>query len=129
MTKKDCQVCFSAGEILFTEGDEGDEAYILDKGSISLSKKGHLRVVVAEIIRDGMFGMMPLIDGLPRQYTATARKNSVCTVVSKEKFAKALSSQDPMIRAAIYYLTKSLREATTRLTNGGVLNVEEGDMK
>lgn len=126
---KDLTVSFSEGEIIFREGDVGEVAYIIDSGSVELSKKGRMRVAVAEILRDGMFALLPLVDNLPRQYTATAREETTCTVITREAFEKHLSASDPAVRAVVHYLTRSLREATDRLAAGGSVDFQRGDTR
>ena len=120
---------FEAGEIIFREGDLGDVAYVIEEGSVQLSKKAKMRTSVVEIVRDGAFALLPLIDNLPRQYTATARQDTVLSVLTREAFEKRLSTCDPSIRAVVHYLTRSLRQATDRLMGGGVLDQSNGDMR
>ncbi len=119
---------FEAGEVIFREGETGDVAYIVESGSVQLSKKSNMRMSVVEIIRDGAFALLPLIDNLPRQYTATARQDTVLSVLTRDAFEKRLSTCDPSIRAVVHYLTRSLRQATDRLVGGGVLEHSRGDM-
>lgn len=124
---KDLIVTFKKGEIIFKEGEEGNVAYIVDKGSVELSKKGRMHKAVAEIVRDGIFALLPLIDNQSRQYTAVAREDTVCTVITQESFEKHLSASSPVVRAAVHYLSRSIREATERMASGGVLDADRGD--
>lgn len=119
---------FEAGEVIFREGEIGDVAYIVESGSVQLSKKSNMRMSVVEIIRDGAFALLPLIDNLPRQYTATARQDTVLSVLTRDAFERRLLTCEPSIRAVVHYLTRSLRQATDRLVGGGVLDHSRGDM-
>lgn len=118
---------FKTGDVIFEEGDAGECAYILDSGSIELSKTHNGRVLVTEIVRQGMFGILPLIDSKPRQFAAIARSNVTVTLVSKHAFAKRMESSDPVVQAVMRLLTKSFRESTDRLSQGGILNEDNGD--
>jgi|GEM_PF-2291342 len=118
---------FQSGDVLFKEGEDSNTGYIVLSGSIELSKRGHMKVDVAEIVRDGFFGLLPMIDGKPRNYTAKAREKTVCMVIPRQVFLKLLNNSDPIIQAALHNLTRSLRQATSRLTTGGVLDHSRGD--
>ncbi len=126
---KKTRLIFDAGDIIFREGEPGEVAYLVEKGSVQLSKRDTHKSAVVEIIRDGIFALLPLVDNLPRQYTATAREETILTVVSRSAFEKRLSDCDPAIRAVVHYLTRSLREAGDRLTSGGVLDTKRGDTR
>ncbi len=134
MTKSSCvrngeELVFETGDIIFKEGEEGDVAYIIEQGSVQLTKKLKTKVSVVEILRDGAFALPPLIDNYPRQYTATARERTVLSIITRECFEKRFNSCDPAIQAVVHYLTRSLRQATERLMNGGVLEHKRGDMR
>ena len=127
--KKEDKLVFEAGDVIFREGEKGDVAFIIEQGSVQLTKKHKAKVSVVEILRDGAFALPPLIDNFPRQYTATAREHTVLSIITREGFEKRFSKSDPAIQAVVHYLTRSLRQATNRLMNGGVLEHKSGDMK
>lgn len=121
------QAHFEEGEVIFREGEESELAYMLISGSVALAKTTQFRLSVAEIIREGFFGLLPMIDGLPRNYTATAREKTTCLVIPEEVLHKLLNQSDPMLKAIVNHLTRSLREASSRLAGGGVIDPTRGD--
>ena len=128
-TKNGEKLVFEPGDIIFREGEKGDVAFIIEQGSVQLTKKLKTKISVVEILRDGAFALPPLIDNYPRQYTATAREPTVLSIISRECFEKRFSNCDPVIQAVVHYLTRSLRQATDRLMTGGVLEQKNGDMR
>ena len=61
------------GERVFREGDDADAAYIIESGSIEISKSVQDDNVVIGVIPPGeMFGEMALIDDQTRSGTARA---------------------------------------------------------
>lgn len=64
---------FKPGETIFSEGDKGDQMYVIRKGEVEIERDGK---IVETLSAGGIFGEMALIDGSPR--AASARAKSVC---------------------------------------------------
>jgi CRP/FNR family cyclic AMP-dependent transcriptional regulator len=60
---------FSAGDVIFEQGEPGDNMYVVHEGSVAL-KDGNR--VVDTVGAPGLFGEMALIERDPRALTATA---------------------------------------------------------
>ena len=79
---------FKTKEIIIEEGSPGDCAYIIEKGSVEVSKitlNGE-KLVLGVLEKSEIFGEMGLIDGLPRSATVTALEDCVMSVCSQETF-------------------------------------------
>ena len=81
-------VDFKKGEDIIEEGTLGDCAYIIEQGSVEVSKlTPHGEKQTLGILEESeIFGEMGLIDGLPRSATVTALEDSVVCVFTKETF-------------------------------------------
>ena len=79
---------FKKGEDIIEEGTLGDCAYIIEEGSVEVSKLSPHREkqVLAVLEKSEIFGEMGLIDGLPRSATVTALEDCVVCVFTKETF-------------------------------------------
>ena len=79
---------FKTKEIIIEEGKPGDCAYIIEKGSVEVSKiaPNGEKLVLGILEKSEIFGEMALIDGLPRSATVTALENCVLSVCTKETF-------------------------------------------
>lgn len=64
---------FKPGETIFSEGDKGDQMYVIRKGEVEIERDGKIVETLSAV---GIFGEMALIDGSPR--AASARAKSVC---------------------------------------------------
>jgi len=79
---------FKTKEIIIEEGSPGDCAYIIEKGSVEVSKitlNGE-KLVLGVLEKSEIFGEMALIDGLPRSATIIALEDCVLSVCTKETF-------------------------------------------
>jgi CRP/FNR family cyclic AMP-dependent transcriptional regulator len=72
-----------AGEIVFSEGDEGDRMYLVKKGKVSL-RRGH--TVIEKVGPRGMFGEMALLGGRPRSLTAVVESDCELVAIKSDHF-------------------------------------------
>jgi CRP-like cAMP-binding protein len=65
---------YQDGQIIFKEGDSGDWVYVVDSGSVELSKTiGDTKIVIEVLRREGdIFGEMAFIANISRTATASA---------------------------------------------------------
>ena len=64
-------ISFRPGEVIFREGDKGNEMYVVRSGEVDIELDGK---VLETLARGGIFGEMALIDGSPRAATASRPK-------------------------------------------------------
>ena len=79
---------FKKGEDVIVEGTLGDCAYIIEEGSVEVSKLSPNgdKQILGVLEKSEIFGEMGLIDGLPRSATVTALEDCVMSVCSQETF-------------------------------------------
>jgi CRP/FNR family cyclic AMP-dependent transcriptional regulator len=73
----------AAGDIVFKEGDAGDEMYGIVEGEIELRTPNK---IIATLGPDDVFGEMAVVDSSPRMATATATTDSVLAVIDRHRF-------------------------------------------
>jgi CRP/FNR family cyclic AMP-dependent transcriptional regulator len=74
---------YAANDFIFREGDPPRYMYIVLKGSVEVSTKSK----VIEIVREGKaFGMLSVLDDLPRTNTARALEPCELALLDKKKF-------------------------------------------
>jgi len=101
---------FRPGEVIFAEGDVGDEAYIIEQGAVEIAKKSGTAELVLSIVEPGeVIGEMALIDKTPRMATARAAKPSTLIVIHKDVFDKILGKTDAVVRVILSALLGRLR--------------------
>jgi CRP-like cAMP-binding protein len=105
---------YEAGKVIFSEGDPGDELFIVAKGTASASLRqpagGDIRLV--SFSPGTVFGELAVLDAGARSATVTADSELVCYALSAQDFA-ALSETSPAV--AIKLLANLARRMSHRL--------------
>ncbi len=98
-------ITFAAGETIFAEGQTGETAYLLKKGSVDvIVSKGSAAKVIGTLSEGEVFGEMCLIDPGPRSATIKAATHIECEVIRYEQVVGG-SQLDPLFTQE---LTKTL---------------------
>ena len=74
---------FKAGEVIFTEGSEGHEMFVVRKGQVALKIHGKILTTIEE---DETFGEMALIDRNTRSATAEAVTDCEVVPIDSRRF-------------------------------------------
>ena len=102
-----------SGQILFEEGDPGNEAYLVVDGEVEIFRKaGNRETVLATIGRGEVIGEMSLIDNQPRMASARTLAGTELVVISQESLTArldTLESADRVLRRLIDVLVDRLR--------------------
>jgi CRP-like cAMP-binding protein len=87
--------------MLFAEGEPGDELFIIQKGSIKITKiVDHKEVLLAMLKQGDILGEMALLEGKPRAASALAHEDCDVMVVNKANF-EMMSKIQPQLIARI----------------------------
>lgn len=99
------------GEIIFNEGDDGDSAYIIEKGRVEIFVGEDDTITPIAVLGVGeIFGEMAIIDSSTRAASARAIDNVELTIVSQEQLAERISLADPIVRLLISMLIQRSRD-------------------
>ena len=127
-------ITFKKGEDVIEEGTLGDCAYIVEQGSVEVSKltpHGE-KQVLGVLGKSEIFGEMGLIDGLPRCATVTALETCVLSICSKETFNNLADHNPESLLPIFKVLVRRLRSTHALVealqknigdNRGGSLNV------
>lgn len=74
---------YSAGSIIFQEGQPRDSMYVVQEGEVDLKVRGQ---VVETVGLDGFFGEMSLIEHGPRSATAIAKTDCSLVPINERRF-------------------------------------------
>ena len=114
LTKKN----FSAGSVIFRELEESDAMYIVEQGSVVISK--HVRddvdIVLTRFQRGDFFGEMGLFDTAPRSASANVESDSLLWRLDRAVFHD-IFSHHPEIAAKICYRLVTVFIDRLRATN------------
>ena len=91
-------------QVLFREGDPGDEMFIVRRGTILISKAvtGKVEQVLVRVEPADFFGEMSLFDGSPRSATAQAETDVALLILERESL-QAMTETVPRAAAAFFY--------------------------
>ncbi len=103
------------GTVFFQEGEPGGAMYILRSGAVALSKENN---IIDHIEAGEAFGVVSVLDRLPREVTATA--TSACSIWTiKSSDLHQLLADRPLLMHSIFRaLTSALRDHTQRAAMG-----------
>jgi CRP-like cAMP-binding protein len=84
--------------MIFSEGEPGEELYIIQKGAVKIAKIVDNNEVLLAVLRTGdIFGEMALLEAKPRAASAVAYEDSVVLAVNRANFERMISSQPQII--------------------------------
>jgi CRP-like cAMP-binding protein/thioredoxin reductase/ferredoxin-like protein FixX len=90
-----------AGEVILTENDEGEDVYVLRRGSMIVEKTIAGKPVFLSYLPAGSYvGEMALIDGTPRSATVRAAIRSEVIRLPGEAFARLLRRRPQLLQKA-----------------------------
>lgn len=101
---------YRAGDFVFTEGDPGDMVYIVETGSIAISKVVEGEEVAIATMKGGeLSGEMAILDGTKHMANARATEDSVVVTLPRDIFEKKLKTAEPFFRSLVQILVDNLR--------------------
>lgn len=111
---------FSKGQIIIEEGKTGDEFFILNTGSVHISRKtpDGDNIALADL-NAGMnifFGETALVSDDPRSATVTAIDDCTCLVLSSKKF-HSICKNEPLLGYRVLSVLARRMAKTIRETN------------
>ncbi len=107
-----------AGTVVFSEGDQGREMYVIQTGKVKIAK--HVRDMerVLAVLGDGeFFGEMAIINQKPRSATATAVEETKLLVIEPETFDDMVRGNSEIAIRLIKILASRLQLADEHIEN------------
>ena len=102
---------FKKGDVIFEEGDDGNEAYIVKKGYVTISKKdGDNEVELATRGPGEIVGEMALIDDSPRSATLSARTDLELEIITRADLKEMMENLPEAIVTIVHQLLERLRD-------------------
>jgi CRP/FNR family cyclic AMP-dependent transcriptional regulator len=102
---------FTAGEVLFREGESGQEAFLLQEGRVRLLKKVRTVERSLMVLKPGdLFGESALIPGATRSSTAIALTDGVALALAEATFRTLLQNNAAIAARVLQQLVRRLRD-------------------
>lgn len=113
---------YEDGELIFEEGDEGRDLYIIQEGTVLIKKKSQVGdLVLVEMGRGDFFGDMALLQGIPRFASAYAKGKTKLLILQPGGFLLKIR-RDPtfafemlqQLSARVKYSSENFLKAVAR---------------
>jgi CRP-like cAMP-binding protein len=104
---------FPKGTVLFNEGDEGEDMYIIRSGRVAIRKRvTHGDIVVAELEKGDFFGEMAVLERIPRTAGAEMLEDGDLIVIGSEVFGDMVKNTPEIAVRMLRKYSLRLRETT-----------------
>ncbi|MBU6234541.1 MAG: cyclic nucleotide-binding domain-containing protein [Alphaproteobacteria bacterium] len=105
---------FPEGHLIIKEGEDGDHAYIIQSGSVKITKdKGGKQVELAKLSVGDIFGETALLFDEPRTATVKAIEDCNLIIITRSVMEDKLKDSDPTIRAIVKMMKERIKAANT----------------
>ncbi|HSR45505.1 MAG TPA: cyclic nucleotide-binding domain-containing protein, partial [Acidimicrobiia bacterium] len=109
------EVSLAAGELLFSEGDPGDRAYVVLGGQIEIVKATVGGEVLLAVQSEGVVGEMALLEDAPRNASVRARSDTRLMAIPKDRLDELLESSPSASRAFFEVMLGRWRDTQSSL--------------
>ena len=107
---------FPKGSVLFHEGDEGEDMYILRSGKVAIKKKvPHGEVTLAVLEKGDFFGEMAILERMPRSATAEMVEDGDLVVIGSDVFGDMIKNTPEIAVRMLRKYSIRLRETTRQI--------------
>lgn len=107
---------FSAGSVLFRDGEAANEAFLLQEGRVRLIKHAGAMERSLRVVRPGeLFGEGALVKGAVRTSTALALDDTVALAFDQATFDQVLATSPEVAARVLSQLIRRLRDAEDQI--------------
>jgi CRP-like cAMP-binding protein len=107
-----------AGHFVFAEGEPGAELFIIQSGSVNITKIVDDKEIILAILQTGdMFGEMALLEAKPRSANAIVYQNAQLMVLAITNFESVANSQPDIIARLTQILSERIWFSYKKLLN------------
>jgi len=104
---------FCKGQTIFTEGDDGCCAFIIETGAVEIVHQGPLNEQRLSLLQQGeLFGEIALLDQQPRTATARATADTTLIQIEHQLVQELLDRSDPVLRHLLQVILERFRNQT-----------------
>ncbi len=107
--------------MIFSESQPGQELYIIQKGSVKITKIVDNNEVLLAVLKQGdIFGEMSLLEDRPRSASAIAHEDAYLLAVNKANFERMVSSQPQIVTRLTQLLAERIWFIYKQLANTAI---------
>ena len=118
---------YEKGEIIIRENEVGEVAYIIQNGSVEISREINNKKIILATMSDGqIFGEMGMLDESPRSATVTAIENTLLREIHRDDFFETFKSNPVEVLPVLKSIFERLRDANVKILQ---LTAEKQEIK
>ncbi|WP_197288368.1 Crp/Fnr family transcriptional regulator [Nocardia sp. NRRL S-836] len=110
---------FPPCHIIFAQGEPGYELYIIQSGKVKIVQRAHNgreNLVMVHGVSES-FGELSLVDGHPREATATTVTETRVTVIDRATLRQWLAAKPELVENMMQVLAKRVRRVSSQLSD------------
>jgi CRP-like cAMP-binding protein len=116
MTADKHTITFQAAERIITQGENADQAYIINKGAVRVFiKEGSRKIELATLGAGEIFGETAVFTGGNYGANVDALEECEMTIITPDSLNAMLESADPILSALVQMLIKRLKSTNEAL--------------
>jgi CRP-like cAMP-binding protein len=109
---------FTKDQIVFCEGEPGEELFIIQKGAVKIIKITDNNEILLAVLKQGdIFGEMALLESKPRAAGAVAYEDCQLMAVNRENFQQMIKTQPQLIARLTTLLSERIWLIYKQLAN------------
>ena len=113
---RDSILSFSAGDLIFSQGDLGTDMFIIQEGEVDIIKHiGSEAHLLSHLEKGDFFGEMALMESTPRTADAVAKTDVKVVAINGSRFDEMLRKNPEIAVRIIRKYSKRLRDANALL--------------
>ena len=102
---------FNKGDTIFKEGQNGQHAFLIRTGRVTIyTKRSGKKVYISTMVPGQILGEMSILTGEPRTASAEAAEYCELLVINKETFGSTLNETLPIVKALLNQLIYRIQE-------------------
>jgi CRP-like cAMP-binding protein len=122
-TSADVFRTYAPNSMIFSEGEWGDELFIIQNGAVKITKiVDNNEVLLAVLKRGDIFGEMALLESKPRAASAVAYEDCKVKVINRANFEQMISQEPQMIARLTTLLAERIWSIYKQLANTLITN-------
>ena len=108
-------VTYTVGQVITREGEEGQDFYIIAKGSVDVTKASEL---IGTLGPHAYFGEKALLSGNVRAATLTAASDTTCYLLSHSRFKRVMGNLEDIFNGKVVVggVSRMRRDLSRRIT-------------
>lgn len=121
---------YNPGDVIIQQGDEGDTAYIIEKGNVEIvieNEQGTVQIGTRG--PQSLIGEMAMVDAQPRVATVRALDDCELLEIDRNDFERRLSGSDPLVRHFMQVILTRYRDTLSRIEHTGANKPTKTDVR